>query len=83
LIADGRQLLNQHDRAVEEYLKVSYLYPRDVYWVIKAYLRIARIFEDDEQWENAIITYTKILKFKTDESKFAQERLDWMDEHIQ
>jgi len=81
-IADGRQLLNQHDRAIEEYLKVSYLYPNDFYWVIKAYLRIARIFEDNEQWGNAKITYTKILKFKTDESKFAQERLDWIDEHV-
>ena len=75
--------MNQNDRAVEEYLKVSYLYSKEFYWVIKAYLRMARIFEDDEQWEDARITYTKILKYKNDESKFAQERLDWINEHIQ
>jgi len=44
---------------------------------------MARIFEDNEQWDDAKITYTKILNFQTDESKFAQERLDWISEHIQ
>lgn len=83
LIADSHQLLNQNETAVEEYLKVPYLYPGKVLWVIKAYLRIARIFENSEQWENAKITYKKILIFDADESKFAQERLDWIDEHTQ
>jgi tetratricopeptide (TPR) repeat protein len=83
LIADTYQLYNQNDRAVEEYLKIPYLYANDAYWTIKAYLRTARIFEDNEQWKDAKITYTKILTFETDESKFAQERLDWIQEHIQ
>ena len=83
LRADAHQLLNHYETAVEEYLKVSYLYPKDVNWVIKAYLRMARIFENDEQWENARITYKKVLVFEADESKFAQEKLDWIEEHIQ
>ena len=83
LLADCYQLNHQYDRAVEEYLRIPYLYPNEAYWVIKANLRTARIFEDNEQWDDAKITYTKILKFQTDESKFAQERLDWINEHIQ
>lgn len=83
LIADAYQLLNNHEQAVEEYLKVSYLYPNDTDWIIKAYLRMARIFEDNEQWNEAKITYEKIIRFKTDESKFAQERWEWINEHIQ
>jgi len=83
LVADAHQLVNNHEAAVEEYLKVSYLYSKNVNWVIKAYLRIARIFEDDDQWENARITYKKVLVFDVDEAKFAQERLDWISEHIQ
>jgi len=82
LIADVYQLFNKNDQATDEYLKISYLYPKDVSWVIKAYLRTARIFEDNEQWNEAKITYEKIIKFETDESKFAQERLDWINEHI-
>ena len=83
LIADAYQLFNKNNQAVDEYLKISYLYPQDISWVIKAYLRMARIFEDNEQWNEAKITYEKIIKFKTDESKFAQERLDWINEHIE
>jgi len=82
LIADSYQLLNQYETATEEYLKVSYLYPKEVSWVLKAYLRVARIFENDEKWKNAKITYKKVLVFDADESKFAQERLDWINEHI-
>ncbi|MCK5260430.1 MAG: tetratricopeptide repeat protein, partial [Candidatus Omnitrophica bacterium] len=82
LIADAYQLLNENDQAIDEYLKIPYLYPKDVSWVIKAYLRMARIFEDGEQWNEAKITYEKIIKFETDESKFAQERLDWISENI-
>lgn len=82
-IADAYQLWNQRDRAVEEYLKIPYLYPKEAYWVIKAYLRAARIFEDNEQWEDAGRIYEKVIQFETDESKFAQERLDWIREHIQ
>ena len=82
LIADAYQLFHKNDQAIDEYLKISYLYPEDVSWVIKAYLRMARIFEDNEQWNEAKITHEKIIKFETDESKFAQERLDWISEHI-
>ena len=82
LIADAYQLLNENDQAIDEYLKIPYLYPKDVSWVIKAYLRMARIFEDNEQWNESKITYEKIIKFETDESKFAQERLDWISENI-
>ena len=82
LMADSYQLNHQHERAVEEYLRIPYLYPHEVNWVIKANLRTARIFEDNERWDDAKITYTKILKFQTDEAKFAQERLDWINEHI-
>jgi len=79
LIADAYQLLNQHDEAVNEYLKISYLYPKETNWIIKAYLRMARIFENNEQWEQASMTYEKIIQFKTDESKFARERLEWIN----
>ncbi|MCK5014131.1 MAG: tetratricopeptide repeat protein [Candidatus Omnitrophica bacterium] len=82
LIADAYQLFNKNDQAIDEYLKISYLYPSDVSWGIKAHLRMARIFEDNEQWNEAKITYEKIIKFEADESKFAQERLDWINENI-
>lgn len=81
-IADMHELLNERDRAVEEYLKIAYLYADKEDWVVKAYLRVARIFEDNEQWADARMTYQKVLKYDTEELKFVQERLEWIEEHV-
>ncbi len=81
-IGDAYELLNKRDKALEEYLKISYLYPQETPWIVKAYLHVGRIFEDDEKWDEAKKIYQKITQLKTDELKFAQERVDWIDEHI-
>lgn len=81
-IGDTCELLNKSEQAVEEYLKIPYIYPNDISWVTRAYLRIARIFEDTDKWADAVLTYKKILELKTDEAKFAKERLDWIKANI-
>jgi len=80
-IADTYELLHKTEETVENYLKISYLYPNESPWVIKSYLRIARIFEDQENWKDAIKIYNKIIELNTDELKFAQERLEWINEN--
>lgn len=82
VIADTYDLANQDQRAVDEYLKVPYLYPRETAWIIKAYLRAARIFEDQEKWQEAENIYKKIIEYETEELKFAQERLEWIEENV-
>ena len=82
MIADLHEMLNEHASAVEEYLKVPYLYKNDSEWVIKAYLRVGRIFENTEEWEKARLIYEKVLNYKTDESKYAAERLKWIEENV-
>lgn len=77
-IADVYDLMNQPQKAVDEYLKLVYLFPDQTQWVTRAYLRAARIFEDGEEWEEAKKIYQKILELGRDESKYAQERLDWI-----
>ena len=81
-IADTHELLNQNDVATENYLKIPYLYPEETPWIIKAYLRVARIFEEKEQWQDAKTIYQKVLDFRTEEAKFAQERLEWVSQMI-
>ena len=75
-LADILELMERNDEATDEYLKIPYLYPKETFWIVKAYLRIGRIFEDKEKWEEAKTIYKKVIEFKTEESKFAQERLD-------
>jgi len=81
LIGDLHETLNDSKPALEAYFKIPYLYPQEVDWAVKAYLRAARIFEDEEDWENAKLAYTKIIEYNTDELKFAQERLDWIEQN--
>ena len=81
-LGDLYELSNKMDKSVEEYLKLAYLYPKETAWIVKAYLRAARIFEGNEKWDDAKTVYQKIIAYKTEELKFAQERLDWINEHI-
>ena len=80
-IADLYEQSNQPKRAVEEYLKIVYLYQQQTDWVIKAYLRVGRIFEDAEDWEEARRIYQKILTYSVDEAKYAVERIRWIEEN--
>jgi len=81
-LADNHELLNQKEQAVETYLKIPYLYPAETSWIIKAYLRTARIFEEAEKWQEARTIYSKITDFEAEEKKHALERIDWIDHNI-
>lgn len=77
-IADTYEMMNNSDKAVEEYLKIPYLYAKNTSWVVKAYLRVAQIMENKNDWEQAKTIYQKIIDYKVNESKYAQERLQWI-----
>ncbi|MDD3375599.1 MAG: tetratricopeptide repeat protein [Candidatus Omnitrophica bacterium] len=82
LIGDVYESLNQPNNAIDAYLKIPYLYPKKTKWVIKSYLRVARLFEDKEDWDNAVSIYQKVIAYEVDERTFAQERLDWIKTNI-
>lgn len=70
------------DEAIEEYLKLVYLYPEDRSEAVKSYLRVAMIYEDKEEYEKAGYTYGKILEMNVPESKFAKERIDSINQSM-
>lgn len=78
-VADTYEIMGSADEAVSGYLKIPAQHPAEILWAVKAYLRVARIFEDRKDWAGAKVTYQKIIQLNTDESKFAQERLDWIN----
>ena len=78
-IADTYELMGRLDEAVEGYLKIPSQSSDQSTWMAKAYLRVARIFEDRKDWDGARVTYQKIIQLHCEESKFAQERLDWIN----
>lgn len=81
-IADLEETKGDLNKAIEGYLKIPYLYPQENKWVVKSYLRVARIFEDRNDWEEARNIYQKLASLNTEEAKFAQERLDWIEKNL-
>jgi tetratricopeptide (TPR) repeat protein len=77
-LADTLELMSRTEDAIAEYLKIPDLYPGEPAWVVKAYLRVAKIYEEGEDWEGARVTYQKIIQLNTPEAAYAQERLDWI-----
>jgi len=61
------------------YLKIADVYSDNAQLATHALLRSARLYEDKEDFKNALDVYGKIAKYKTEESKFAQERIDWIN----
>ena len=75
-IARACEKKGDYHQAIEEYLKIPYLYPTDSQLVVKAYLSCAQIYEDREDWLNARDIYSKVASMDVEEAKYAKERLD-------
>jgi TolA-binding protein len=81
-IAEVLQTQGKFAQAVEEYMKVNYLYSENNLFAIRALLRVAQIYEDQENFKEAISIYQRIISTNAEEAKYAQERIDWIKEHV-
>jgi len=63
-------------RASEEYLKVSSLYSKGVFWSVRATLKCAKLFERAEKFDEARQLYEKLSGMDVAESAFAKQRLE-------
>ncbi len=77
-IAQVVQAQGNVDQAVEEYLKVTYLYSENEQLKVKSLLRVASLYEEKEKFKEAFNIYKRIVSMNMEESKYAQERLDWI-----
>ena len=75
-IAEIYQAQGKNSAATEEYLKVTYLYPDSKELNIKALLRVAQIYEYEDNLKEAENIYKKVAAMEVPESKFARERLE-------
>jgi len=81
-IAEALQAQGAYPEAIEEYLKVSYLYSEGNDLAVKALLRVAAIYEDKENFKEAVNIYKRISSMNVQEAKYAKERIDWIKAHI-
>lgn len=80
-IADAYQAQGEYSQAIEEYLKVTYLYAENSDLAVKSLLRVAAIYEDKENFKEAVNIYKRIKAMDVEEAKYAQERMDWIRAH--
>jgi tetratricopeptide (TPR) repeat protein len=81
-IAEVLQTQGKIEEASEEYLKVTYLYSENNDLVVKSLLRLGAIYEDKEEFKEAVNIYNRIISMNVQESKYAQERIDWIKAHV-
>jgi len=67
--------LGRDKDALQQYFKMVYLFD-DVASKVKAYFRIARIYEKQDKTGEAESIYREIIGFKVEESKVAQEKIN-------
>ncbi|MDD5347752.1 MAG: tetratricopeptide repeat protein, partial [Candidatus Omnitrophica bacterium] len=75
-VAETLQAKGKLKEAIEEYLNVTYLYPQDRELAVKSYLRVAQIFEDQENVREAMRIYEKVAGLDVPEAKAAREKLE-------
>lgn len=75
-LADFLEGHQRTDEAIHEYSVITTKYAQQTALIVKAYLRMARLYEHQENWEKALNIYQKIVNMNIDASKFAQERIE-------
>jgi len=75
-VAEILQQQNKNGEAIEEYLKVTYLYPDNKDLAVKSLLRVASIYEEARNRAEAIKIYNRIVSMDVEESKYAKEKID-------
>lgn len=80
-IARCREEQEDLTQALDEYLKVVYLYPGASNWARKAQLKSARILERQAQWKRAKTIYEQLTRKDCPEAEFARKRLKELEKH--
>ncbi len=82
VLAECHQEMGSLDQALQEYLKVDYLYPENAYWSRRARLKAAQICEAKQLWEQARGIYERLAREPVEEARYAQERLQWLNRYV-
>jgi tetratricopeptide (TPR) repeat protein len=74
-IGESLQAQGKLDDAIEEYLKITYLYSDNNALVVKSLLRVASIYESKQNFKEAGNVYKRVSMMDVEEAGFAREQL--------
>jgi len=78
-LAEAFEGCSEFDAAIQQYLKAASLYIENVQLFSRALLRAAKLYEDREDFKEALNIYKRIIRKGVPEAGFAQERIDWIN----
>lgn len=77
-LAETLEANAEFDAAVKQYLLAADLYVDAIDLWTRALLRTAKIYEDRDNFKDALMIYKRIAESSSQEAKFAQERVEWI-----
>jgi TolA-binding protein len=77
-LAEVLEAKSEFDAAIQQYLMIADLDPQDSQLFGRSLLRAAKLYEDKENFKEALKIYKLIIQKGAQEGKFAQERIDWI-----
>jgi len=81
-LAEVYEAKDELEEAIAIYLNLADAYSDNELLSIRALLRAAKIYEDKDDFKNALNVYARIAQHKGEESKFAQERIEWISANV-
>ncbi len=80
--AENYKGLEEWDKALVEYLKVTYLHAENAMWAITARFEAGKIYEKKGQWQEAIKLYRKIAEKQqgSKQGEYAEKKLEELKE---
>ncbi|MDD5691898.1 MAG: tetratricopeptide repeat protein [Candidatus Omnitrophica bacterium] len=81
-LAEALEGCSESDEAIGEYLKAASLYTENGALFSHALLRAAKLYEDKEDFNEALKLYKRISRKDIPESGFARERIDWINANV-
>jgi len=81
-LAEALEGVSEFDEAIGEYLKAAGPYPGDRPKSWRPLLRAAKLYEDKEDFKEALKIYKRIVREGAPEAGFAQERIDWINSRL-
>jgi cellulose synthase operon protein C len=77
-LAEVLEAKSEFDAAIQQYLTIADLYAQAPQLFGRSLLRAAKLYEDKENFKEALNIYKRIIQKGAPEEKFAQERIDWI-----
>ena len=81
-LAEALEAKSDFDAAIQQYLLAASLYTEQGELFSRALLRAAKLYEDKENFKEALKIYRRIIQKGAPEAEFAQERIDWIRANV-